>query len=304
MADVSNTQFYDLEPEQQPKQGLPAKKMAIVGGVIFGAVIVVLLGVFLVNSLSQRQPVSEQVTDAQRDMQRELDDCLENEDPAACQSRVRSNNAREMGDVAMCSGLVADEYHNCVELIAFDTLNQDICEALESGVDSCKDTVYTKTARANNDYAQCDQISDADKRKSCQSSLLDEVVEQGRCEEFAIDPEVCAAQSLFDQAIATRNIEECEALLPPEEEAACAEIIPTIADESVDSGLQDADGDGLSANMEATYGTSDNNKDSDADGVEDGDEVQLYLTDPANPDTDGDGFDDGTEILSGNDPLG
>lgn len=303
MADVSNTQFYDLEPEQPKKQGAPVKKLVLVGGLILGAVIVVLVVVFVINSLSQQQVEPAPMTDAEREMLRELDECLEDEDPAACQERVRSNNAREMGDAAMCADLEGDEYRNCVELIAFDTLNAEVCDALESDVDSCKDTVYIKTARENDDYAACDQISDAEKRVSCQSSLLDEVVEQGRCEEFGIDAATCDAQALFDQAIATRNVAECEAILPADQEGACAEIIPTLSDET-DAGSQDADGDGLSANMEATYGTSDDNRDSDADGVEDGDEVQLYLTDPANPDTDGDGFDDGTEILSGNDPLG
>ncbi|MBO4321315.1 MAG: InlB B-repeat-containing protein [Treponema sp.] len=37
-------------------------------------------------------------------------------------------------------------------------------------------------------------------------------------------------------------------------------------------------------------------KDSDDDGLSDGDELEIYHTDPSNPDTDGDGFKDGEEI--------
>lgn len=37
-------------------------------------------------------------------------------------------------------------------------------------------------------------------------------------------------------------------------------------------------------------------KDSDEDGLSDGDEISVYHTDPSNPDTDGDGFKDGEEI--------
>ncbi|MBO7638014.1 MAG: InlB B-repeat-containing protein, partial [Treponema sp.] len=37
-------------------------------------------------------------------------------------------------------------------------------------------------------------------------------------------------------------------------------------------------------------------KDSDEDGLSDGDEISVYHTDPSNPDTDGDGFKDGEEV--------
>ena len=44
------------------------------------------------------------------------------------------------------------------------------------------------------------------------------------------------------------------------------------------------------------------NPDTDGDGVTDGDEVNIYGTDPLNPDSDGDGIDDGDEIDLGVDP--
>lgn len=40
------------------------------------------------------------------------------------------------------------------------------------------------------------------------------------------------------------------------------------------------------------------NPDQDADGLNDGDEVRIYLTDPRTPDTDGDGLDDGYEVTA------
>jgi hypothetical protein len=42
--------------------------------------------------------------------------------------------------------------------------------------------------------------------------------------------------------------------------------------------------------------------DTDADGISDSDEINIYGTDPLNPDTDGDGFNDGEEIATGSDP--
>jgi uncharacterized membrane protein len=91
------------------------------------------------------------------------------------------------------------------------------------------------------------------------------------------------------------------------------------------AGVQDSDGDGLTNQQEAGYGTDPNNADtdrdglldgqeilslgtnalladSDGDGLTDGDEVKRG-TNPLNPDTDGDGLRDGDEVRIGTDPL-
>jgi len=44
-------------------------------------------------------------------------------------------------------------------------------------------------------------------------------------------------------------------------------------------------------------------KDTDADGLTDQAEIQIYHTDPNNPDTDGDGVSDGQEVQNGTNPL-
>ena len=58
----------------------------------------------------------------------------------------------------------------------------------------------------------------------------------------------------------------------------------------------DTDGDGLLDAAEPENGTSGSDPDSDDDGVEDGDEVGVYLTDPMTGDSDGDGCPDGREL--------
>ena len=60
----------------------------------------------------------------------------------------------------------------------------------------------------------------------------------------------------------------------------------------------DTDGDGLSDVDEAAYGSDPLNKDYDADGLLDGEEVYVFGSDPLNNDTDGDGLLDGEESSS------
>ena len=58
------------------------------------------------------------------------------------------------------------------------------------------------------------------------------------------------------------------------------------------------------SNYTEFYGSTDPLiNDTDSDGLLDGLEVNLYLTNPTNNDTDGDGYEDGWEILNGYDPL-
>lgn len=69
------------------------------------------------------------------------------------------------------------------------------------------------------------------------------------------------------------------------------------------AGQRDDDGDGLTNNEEAQIGTDPQNPDTDADGINDGDEVRVWRTNPLNPDTDGDLLREGEEIQRGTDPL-
>jgi hypothetical protein len=65
----------------------------------------------------------------------------------------------------------------------------------------------------------------------------------------------------------------------------------------------DEDGDGLTTAEERDAGTSPFEADSDADGLDDGVEVDEYGSDPTVKDTDGDGVPDGIEADNGMDPT-
>ena len=65
----------------------------------------------------------------------------------------------------------------------------------------------------------------------------------------------------------------------------------------------DLDADGLTDFYEFNNGLNPRIEDTDSDGLDDGDEVNLYLTNPKNPDGDGDGLNDGDEVIHNANPF-
>ncbi|MBU4360326.1 thrombospondin type 3 repeat-containing protein [Candidatus Parcubacteria bacterium] len=66
---------------------------------------------------------------------------------------------------------------------------------------------------------------------------------------------------------------------------------------------KDSDGDGLTDNIENELGTDPQKFDTDNDGLNDFEEIQIYFSDPLNPDTDGDSYLDGEEVENNYSPL-
>ena len=67
--------------------------------------------------------------------------------------------------------------------------------------------------------------------------------------------------------------------------------------------LADTDEDGLTNLQEYELGTEPYNDDTDGDGLNDGEEINTYITDPLKVDTDDDGLEDGDEIYFETEPL-
>ena len=76
--------------------------------------------------------------------------------------------------------------------------------------------------------------------------------------------------------------------------------------DSIESGVADgdadSDGDGISNLQEINMGINPSLKDTDYDGLDENEEIDIYGTDPADPDTDDDGLKDGDEIKLGLNP--
>ncbi len=79
--------------------------------------------------------------------------------------------------------------------------------------------------------------------------------------------------------------------------------VPQIAIPQAPAPQEDRDHDGLSDKKEQQLGTNPQKADTDGDGLADGDEIQVYLSDPLLFDTDNDGFDDGREVARGYSPV-
>lgn len=66
--------------------------------------------------------------------------------------------------------------------------------------------------------------------------------------------------------------------------------------QAVNAGQTDSDGDGLVNDTETALGTDSANPDTDGDAMYDGEEVNVYKTNPLVPDTDNDAIKDGEEV--------
>jgi hypothetical protein len=90
----------------------------------------------------------------------------------------------------------------------------------------------------------------------------------------------------------------------PVADTAPAETTEPVAADIAVASPEDLDADNYIDALELEVGLDPSNPDSDGDGVADGDEVTIYLTDPFTWDTDGDGASDGEELFGTfTDPL-
>lgn len=294
MTDTHNYNYYDPNPGPAPRKlAVGRRSVQLAGLVIFAVIVVVLVVLLAMNIVKNRQLALDEDLRTQAD---ELRIQLSAECPAndaGCLGLARADAARRLGYAKACEGLFAKELTDCVSLIAIDQQDPEVCELL-SGADktSCKNVPTLLTAQATLNLKLCDEITVSELRASCIIQVEDAVIAAGTCVQSGLDESLCGAYAALQSAIAT------------EDPAACTALGADVAEDCLWSQNRlDADNDGLFLEDERRLGTSSALSDTDADGVGDGDEVGLYLSNPLNPDTDNDGYSDGIEIDGGFDPL-
>lgn len=124
------------------------------------------------------------------------------------------------------------------------------------------------------------------------STLTVCVTSRGRGRSGKFSPTSCGMLCLNNGAEAYEVDEFGEPLVDP----GTGERLPPImeSDSLCLAAVEDLNGGGI---------VGDGSGDEDEDGLEDWDEVMIYGTEPCNPDTDGDGLNDGEEVDIGTNPL-
>lgn len=262
----------------------------VVGAIVF--VIVLILGtILLARSWKTNQEI---VATQQSEVQFLLKTCENVADQETCKARVVGEYAQQLGAVEICKVLEGESFDECVWNVARDRQNVDFCKEIISTQtqQTCADALYLSKAIESGNEKECQNILDAEKQEGCLRVLAGPITSEN-CLERTEDASYCAQVLLMEQAIMAKNPDICQQITEVNLIASCEEMV----------GIGDRDQDGLDELQEARLGTSDMNKDSDEDGLSDGEEGETYFTDPLDPDTDGDGYLDGAEVRAGYSPL-
>ena len=274
--------------------------------IIVVAVVVLLVIVSAIYLLIKRQQGireleiihDQQIEQTTRQVMVDVAECPEGVSEDDCLTQAVLRQARVATIIEVCEMLEGQQKDSCIWTIAQNEVDSDVCDSIVSDdtKQMCRDDVLFLLAEDSYLESDCQNISDESKKNSCLRLIEKNIINDNRCAEYGVDEEVCDQKSIFDQAIESNNLSLCQTLVDDEMRGEC--------EGSVSLPAADSDGDGLDAVREAELGLDDNNPDFDGDGLTDGQEVDVYNTNPFDPDSDGDGFPDGTEVENGYNPLG
>lgn len=231
---------------------------------IAGAAIVVLVAIFVVNSLRRGDDTSVRADSLSR-MEQELAACDDTRDPEACKARARNDAAQNGAGQGACDGLDEDAYASCVSLSAKSSADVDACVSL-AGEErtSCEDLAYFEQGQKDVDQDICEKIVDRGLRTSCVMRVVEDAVGANNCAAANVDEALCTAAAAMRDAITSGDGARCVALSSSGARTECEDGIASV----------DADGDGLVVKDEFAAGTSDNNADTDGDGYTDKEEIE------------------------------
>lgn len=271
------------------------KIIAIIGGTIVLVVLVIVGAWWLVsgqNQKAQRAAEIEKVSDA---LDKSLTTCDKEKNPDKCRADMVEEAATSLGAAQICAKLSGEDLAGCIWQVAKEQTDAKICDLIteKEKQDKCADSVYQDLAEKEKDLSWCEKINSQIVQTRCVNSLSEEIALKDGCSGTGVDPLVCERLNKLNAAVASGDPDQCLSL-SASDTINCLDVV----------GRGDKDHDGLGSPLEIQLGTSDENIDSDSDGLTDYDEYKVYETDPAKPDTDGDSYTDGEEIKSGYNPLG
>lgn len=285
---------FDAQPTPR---NIPWKPVAIIAGAVILAVVLVVVAIMFVRSRQERisQEIAVERLSAQVD--KALVSCDSEGNPQTCKDAYVKDAAVQRGVVELCgksgSEAAADD---CVWQTAAAFGDPEMCGTMndKDTAANCRDGIYMASAQDSLNLDTCGKITNEPVRERCVNSVSRDIAAEQGCEGTGVDQAYCDDLELTAMILTLQDPADC-ALFEDESVAErCHELV----------GSGDKDGDGLSADDEDAYGTSDRNADSDGDGLNDVDEVNVWHTDPTLIDSDGDGYGDGDEVAAGYDPMG
>ncbi len=282
--------------DQQPAvpRTVPWKPIAIIVAVAVLVVSVAAGAWWFVQSRHAASIRQTTINQAAQELDQTLANCDTTKNPDGCKQQQVEAVAGVLGASQICEKLEGDLLVNCAWGVAVQKMNADDCQVIpdETKRTDCADAAYRLLAVSTLDTATCEKISSDIGKTRCLDAVTDALLTTQGC--AGVDANTCAESQAYASAVASGDPTQCDTLANASDQTACHDTL----------GAGDLDHDGLAADREAALGTSDTSVDTDADGLTDADEFNIWGTDPTNPDTDGDGFLDGQEASGGYDPLG
>ncbi|MFH1089597.1 MAG: hypothetical protein V1716_04195 [Candidatus Uhrbacteria bacterium] len=272
------------------------KTIAIIGGTVILIILIIFGARWLISTKTEAGQQAAVIERVSLELDRTLSECDQAKIPEQCRADMVEMSAGSIGSAEICNKLTDDSLVTCVWKIALQENDPEACKniPIKEKQTGCQDTVYRSLAGVNLDLSWCEKINSEIGKTRCINTVSEQIAQQKGCQGTGIDPSICTRQEALSKAIASRDPGQCMLLSNPQDQGGCVDSV----------GVGDKDLDNLDASIEKRLGISDENIDSDSDGLSDYDEYHKYKTDPAKSDTDGDGYSDKVEIDGGYNPLG
>lgn len=288
---LQQVEWNEPTPPKEPKSLKPHVVRGVLAavGVLLLLIIIIAVIQFIRNTAKNKE-YTESVEQAREVAERS---CAGVQDEEKCLAQIPLRLAEETGDPSYCQDLDKNLADECYGLAALRSQNTRICNEIADLPlrQLCVDALIAGSIQTG-DVDACYNLENEELASNCARSQLFNLAQTGDCSHKRMTDDICEAGRIIAEATESGDGALC-AELSGDWQVLCYEY----------TGSMDADQDGLLAEEELEYGTSDNAIDTDGDGLSDYDEVRIHGTGPTFTDTDGDGYDDGVEVNNGFDPL-